>query len=140
MEKSTDENFEKLIEEMEKEQPTEEVKQEEAYYAHVELMKEEGLEKSDMPDHIRKMITQFEQKRTQIERSNDADKMADLQQLSSMIEGKIVNHLDGNEEFEEGGEIEEGSEIGEGGDSEEVKVEQPKKSSEWGILGGIFDW
>jgi hypothetical protein len=137
MEKSTDENFEKLIAEMEKEQPKEEVKQAEAYYPHIELMREEGLEKSDMPDYIKQMITQFEQKKRQLEKSDAiGDATQDLQQLSSIIEGKIVEHLNGG-----GGDSDSHSEESDDLESEETTETEPKeKSSEWGILGGIFDW
>tara|TARA_R110002020_G_scaffold44348_5_gene128009 strand:- start:4578 stop:5093 length:516 start_codon:yes stop_codon:yes gene_type:complete len=168
----TEENFDKLIAEMEAKEAKANVKDNpiddsDPYYAHIDVMQEEGLEKSDLPKEIGRMITVFNRKKSMAEKHTmKPETLADLQNLSVIIADKIQDYLEEGldpEKKSEGGHIADADAGGEADslsdideiaeddddeneddedeDEDENKTKEPKKSSsEWGILGGIFDW
>ncbi len=157
---NNEENFDKLIKEIEeKEQtqgkPVNPLDDTDPYFAHIEVMKEEGLEKSDLPPEIQKMITTFQRKKAMAEKHPmKPETLADLQNLSVIIADNILDDLEDGlpDEPQEPKEIkDDGGIIDDASDADIIddidddmedggEVKKPKKESEWGILGGIFDW
>jgi len=124
------------------------------YYAHEEIMKEEGLKSEDLPTEIREMIASFNrQKNIATKKGYGESTYIKIQNLSTLIADKIMDFLEKDIEGEpvvkkeEGGEAEEIEPISDGSEEvigEEVVVDDNEKKEGGGIfegvLGGIFNW
>jgi hypothetical protein len=152
---ATDENFEKIIAEMEElekgEKPAvinNEVEKEDVVelttsdfnYPHEYILKEEGLTKDDMPEEIRKMIITFERKlRIAISDKAPEKTFLQIQNLSTLVADKIISYLESDEvshetivvKKEEGGGIDDG--IDGGGVADEDTIIDD------GEIGGVDD-
>jgi len=181
-----DENFEKIIEELEAEEKTttatsvdsvdsveanEEViekkpesSDEGRYYAHLVIMKDEGLTKADLPSDIKDMVASFNRQKNLAEKRGYGEStFIKIQNLSTLIADRIMDFLEKDiknspeVKKEEGGSVEgaaEGSgseEVIKEEESEEIlgspdeeiiedKKEEGGGSIFGGILGGVLDW
>jgi len=89
---TTDEDFEKIIKEIdEKEAAQKSMSSETSSYPHEELMKQEGMNEADLPDDIKKMITVFNSKKEKaVAKKANQDVLLDIQKLSALISKKIM--------------------------------------------------
>lgn len=159
---SSEENFEKIMEEVEKEEkvsPSEstasttvEKVSDEISFPHEKIMEEEGLTKNDLPDDVRKMVVTFERKlRMAKAKKASEETMRKIQNLSTLIADKIIDHLESdlpeNEQMEDGGSFDEGGigDIDDGIDGVDDPLDDEPEIKEkggifGGVLGGILDW
>jgi len=154
--------FEDILKEVNAEvgsDPIDNKKESEISFPHEEIMEEEGLTKDDLPTDVRKMVITFDRKfRMAKSRNASESTMLKIQNLSTLIGDKIIDHLEsdipikkedggGMEGLEDGGGdggIDDGGGIDDLGDGDvnlEDDIELKEKGGMFkGILGGILDW
>ena len=120
-------------------------------------MREEGISKNELPEDIRKMVITFGRKYRMAKSSNASEAtMLKIQNLSTLIADKLIDHLESDiPTKEDGGGIEGMEDMGFGGDDvddggiddlddgvDDVDdIETKEKGGMFaGILGGILDW
>jgi len=126
-------------------------------YVHEKIMREEGITKNELPEDIRKMIITFERKLRMAKKNNASEAtMLKIQNLSTLIGDKIIDHLESDiPSKEDGGGIEGLDDMGIGGDDiddggiddlddgvddvDDIEVKE-KGGLFGGVLGGILDW
>lgn len=109
----------------------------ESSYPHLEILKEEGLNVSDLPIDIQKKITHFNRKLKIAESSNQEDDI-EIQKLSMLIADEIITYIESSdksyEQIDMTEDVESHKEEG-----EEEEENKPTGLFE-GILGGIFNF
>ena len=126
-------------------------------YAHEKIMREEGITKNELPEDIRKMVITFERKLRMAKKNNASEAtMLKIQNLSTLIGDKIIDHLESDIPSKEDGDGIEGlDDMGIGGDDiddggiddlddgvddiDDIEVKE-KGGLFGGVLGGILDW
>jgi|DEB0MinimDraft_10_1074344.scaffolds.fasta_scaffold17605_3 hypothetical protein len=174
-EKVYDSKFESIIEEIEnesKEKKTEskEVKKpietQDSYFPHLEYLDDEDISISTLPKDVQDMMSEFNEKRSELEQEGNEDAFLNLRNLSSVILEAMVANMDGDD-LDEDEDLDEEGEEGlseEGFSKEEIKEiekdieesfdedeyedededeDEPLKKKEGifsSVLGGIFNW
>jgi len=156
----TNEQFEEILKEVNSEVGDDKVEATEVQetvdtpYAHEKIMKEEGITKNELPEDIRKMVITFERKLRMAKKNNSSEAtMLKIQNLSTLIADKIIDHLESDiPTKEDGGGIEGLDDMGIGADDSAVDdlddgvedvddIEVKEKGGLFnGVLGGILDW
>jgi hypothetical protein len=154
------EQFEAILKEVNSEVGDDKVETTEAQetvdtpYAHEKIMREEGITKNELPEDIRKMVITFERKLRMAKKNNSSQAtMLKIQNLSTLIGDKIIDHLESDiPTKEDGGGIEGLDDMGIGGDDSSIDdlddgvedvddIEIKEKGGLFsGVLGGILDW
>ncbi len=159
----TNEQFEEILKEVNSEvgeDKVETTKVEETVdspYAHEKIMQEEGITRNELPEDIRKMVITLERKLRMAKKNNAREAtMLKIQNLSTLIGDKIIDHLESDiPTKEDGGGIEGlddmgigADDINDGGiddlddgvdDADDIEIKE-KGGLFGGVLGGILDW
>ncbi len=159
----TNEQFEEILKEVNSEvgeDKVETTKVEETVdspYAHEKIMQEEGITRNELPEDIRKMVITFERKLRMAKKNNASEAtMLKIQNLSTLIGDKIIDHLEADTPTKEDGGGIEGlddmgigaDDINDGGiddlddgvdDADDIEIKE-KGGLFGGVLGGILDW
>tara|TARA_R110000823_G_scaffold56800_1_gene138016 strand:+ start:187 stop:675 length:489 start_codon:yes stop_codon:yes gene_type:complete len=162
METGDNQQFEDILKEVNAEVGTDSTSdnkgESEISFPHEKIMSEEDLTKDDLPTDVRKMVITFERKLRMAKAKNASEAtMLKIQNLSTLIGDKIIDHLESDIPIKEDGggiggmddmgggadDIDDGGldDLGDGDSMIDDDIEIKEKGGMFqGILGGILDW